>query len=34
MDYGRYSGAVLDEAAIRWAWESYFVGDVERPAIA
>lgn len=33
-DYTRYTGAPLDEAAIRWAWDSYFVGDVEQPAAA
>jgi hypothetical protein len=31
LDYVRYTGAALDEAALRWAWDSYFVSDVARP---
>lgn len=30
LDYVGYTGSTLDKAAIRWAWESYFVGALDR----
>jgi predicted ATPase with chaperone activity len=31
LDWVKYRGADLDENALRWAWDSYFVADIKQP---
>ncbi len=31
MDHAQYTGGPVDEEALSWAWDTYFVSDVDRP---